>query len=139
MDPVEHATVGSLVSALGIAGLWLLGPPSTTVLAALFLYGLIVSVFIDLDHFPLARLQTGHWGHFWKAVRNLPGVLVGRTKLFEPAVADRLRPRRLASHVVLGAVLAGAGWVLDPAVTVFTVLVVGAHLTCDVLRDRELL
>jgi len=139
MYPVEHAAVGALVSALGIAGLWLLGPPSVTVLAALFLYGLLVSVFIDLDHFPLARLEAGHWGHFRRAVRHLPGVLLGRTKLFERAVADRLRPQRLASHVVIGAVLAGVGWILDPAFAGFTVLVVGAHLTCDVLRDRELL
>jgi uncharacterized BrkB/YihY/UPF0761 family membrane protein len=139
MHPVEHAIVGGLVSALGVASLWILTSLSPIVLVALFGYGLLVSVFVDLDHFPLARLEVGHWGHFRTAIRNLPGVLSGRTRLFEPAIADRLRNRRLVTHVIVGAILAGAGWAIRPAIAGFTILVVGTHVCCDLLRDRELL
>jgi hypothetical protein len=139
MQPVEHAILGSVVSALAVGTLWLLTSFAPVTLAALFAYGLFLSVFIDLDHFPLARLDAGHWGHFREAARNLPDVLLGRITLFEPSIADRLRPRRIASHVVIGTVLAAAGWTIHPGVAGFTVLVVGAHVTCDLLRDREIL
>lgn len=139
MQPFEHAIVGTVVSVLGVVGLFLLTAITPAALAALFAYGLLVSVFIDLDHFPLARLDAGHWGHFRDAVRNLPDVLLGRITLFEPQIADRLRSRRLASHVVIGTVLAVAGWAVRPGIGGFTVLVVGAHVTCDLLRDREIL
>jgi hypothetical protein len=139
MQPFEHAVVGAVVSTLGVAVLWVLTALDPFALGALFAYGLLVSVFIDLDHFPLARLDAGHWGHFWEATRNLPAVLLGRRTLFEPSIADRLRSRRIASHVVIGTVLAVAGWTIRPGVAGFTVLVVGAHVTCDLLRDREIL
>jgi hypothetical protein len=139
MQPVEHAIVGSVVSALTVGTLWLSTAFAPVTLVALFAYGLLVSVFIDLDHFPLARIEAGHWGHFREAARNLPDVLLGRTTLFEPAIADRLRSQRLASHVVIGAVLAAAGWTIRPVVAGFTVLVVGTHVACDLLRDREML
>lgn len=138
MQPIEHAIVGSAVSALGVAALWSLTPLSWSFLAALFAYGLLVSVFIDLDHFPLARVEVGHWGHFWQATRNLPDVLLGRTTLFEPSIASRLRRQRIASHAVIGVILVGAGWTVRPAVAGFTALVVGAHVGCDLLRDREM-
>jgi len=139
MQPVEHAVVGAAVSALGVVGLFLLTSITPVALAVLFAYGLLVSVFIDLDHFPLARLDAGHWGHFWEAARSLPDVLLGRITLFEPSIADRLRSQRIASHVLIGAILAVAGWTIRPGVAGFTVLVVGAHVTCDLLRDREIL
>jgi len=139
MQPFEHAVVGTVVSASGALALWFQTALSPVALAVLFAYGLLLSVFIDLDHFPLARLDAGHWGHFREAARNLPDVLLGRITLFEPSIADRLRPRRIASHVVIGAILAGAGWTIRPGVAGFTVLVVGAHVTCDLLRDREIL
>jgi len=139
MDPVEHAVVGAVVSALGVASLGILTSLSPIVLVVLFGYGLLVSVFVDLDHFPLARLEVGHWGHFREAIRNPPGVLSGRTRLFEPAIADRLRNRRLVTHVIVGTILAGAGWAIRPAIAGFTLLVVGTHVGCDLIRDRELL
>lgn len=139
MQPIEHAVVGSIVSALGVATLWGLTSLSMPFLALLFAYGLVLSVFIDLDHFPLARAEVGHWGHFWQAARNLPAVLLGQMTLFEPSVADRLRPQRIASHAVVGVMLVGAGWIVRPVVAGFTVLVVGAHVGCDLLRDREIL
>ena len=139
MQPFEHAVVGTIVSAFGALALGVQTTLSPVALAVLFAYGLLLSVFIDLDHFPLARLDAGHWGHFWEATRNLPAVLLGRRTLFESSIADRLRPRRIASHVVIGTVLAMAGWTIRPGVAGFTVLVVGAHVTCDLLRDREIL
>ena len=138
MQPVEHAVVGAVVSALGVGVLWALRSLSPVALGALFAYGLLVSVFIDLDHFPLARLDAGHWGHFRQAVRNLPDVLMGRTNLFEPSISDRLRPQRLASHAVVGTLLAVVGWTVRPEIAGFTVLV-GVHVSCDVLRDRDIL
>jgi hypothetical protein len=112
---------------------------SVPFLALLFAYGLALSIFIDLDHFPLARAEVGHWGHFWQAARNLPDVLLGRVTLFEASIADRLRRHRIASHAVIGVILVGVGWGIRPSVGAFTLLVFGAHVGCDLLRDREIL
>jgi len=94
-------------------------------------YGVALSVLVDLDHFVIARAEVGDWRHLRRVVADPTLVLFRQEELFEIGFARE----RLASHVVIGAVLALAWVALAPVVAVVTVAVVAAHVVADVLRD----
>lgn len=129
----EHAAVGAVVGSL--AAFALVGPSSVPTLVGVAAYGVLLSVFVDLDHFLLSRAVVGDWRHLRVAVTNPRVGLIEQEKVFA-GYADVLRPRRLLSHHVVAGVLVGgllaAGF---DAIAAFSAVVLYAHVLCDYLRD----
>lgn len=132
----EHAAVGTLVSALGVAVLWSTTGFGALALAALFVWGILLSVFVDLDHYLLARLHAGDWSHLRAALADPRAALSDQEGTFE-SVED-IVSRRLLTHHLLGAALVVALLALSVPVAVFTAAVLYAHVVCDLLRDAGL-
>lgn len=134
MQSHEHAAVGAVVSAGGL--LVLLPDLALAGSVAAFAYGVGLSVLIDLDHFPVARLVLGDWRHARRVLAN-PAGLVGDQSWIFADVDGALRGPRLLSHAVLGAVLVAGTWAALPALGAFTAVVLVAHVGCDLLRDAD--
>ena len=133
MRSVEHAAIGAVVSTLATA-LLARGRSLPTKLA-LWSYGLLLSVFIDLDHFLIARLKTGSWSYLTRALRHPVWAFTEQGAVF-PDV--KMRAERLASHVLIGGALVG---LLRPAshlLAIFSAIIVTAHVLADVLRELRI-
>lgn len=132
MESSEHAVVGAAVSAVGVC--FLRGRSLSTRLA-LFGYGLLLSVFIDLDHFAWARVKAGDWSHLSRAVTDPTWAFTEQDDVFEGLGIDF---ERLLSHLVIGGVSTAALWLVSPAVAVYNAVVVYFHVLADVLREAKL-
>lgn len=132
MESSEHAVVGTVVSALGVIAL---RGRSRTVRLLLFGYGLLLSVFIDLDHFVWARAKTGDWSHLRRAVTDPKWAFTEQEDVFDDVALIR---ERLLSHALLGGASTAAIWVVSPAVAAYNAVVVYAHVVADLLRDADL-
>lgn len=130
----EHLLVGAATS-VGLALTLPLGG-GLPVLAAVVGYGVLLSVFIDLDHFVVARAVAGDWRHLRDAVADPVAAFTEQDDVF-PDVS--LRQERLLSHVLLGGALVGALALPAPVLAVFTAVVVYVHVLCDLLRDTGVL
>lgn len=133
MKSTEHALVGAVVSTIGV----LVSGERFSRLEKVLLwsYGVFLSVFIDLDHFVLARHKTGHWSDLFEALSHPKRAFSAPGWLFEEV---QMRIERLLSHVVIGGILTLFWLVIAPFVAVFTAVVVYAHILCDLLRDAEI-
>ena len=134
MESLEHLAIGSLVSVLAVAVLWDTYP--ATVLAALVCYGVGLSVFVDLDHFVLARLRSGDWAHLRAVLRDPQNAIRGQEWIF--ADLEDFPRERLLSHALITVVLVSGLWFVDETIAAFTALVLVVHVGCDLLRDAEL-
>lgn len=130
MRSTEHATVGAVVGALALAVL-ARGRPLPAKLA-LWIYGLLLSVFIDLDHFLIARAKTGSWSYLTRAVRRPVWAFTEQGEVF-PDVGMKLE--RLVSHVAIGSALVVLFRPLSRLLAVFSAGIVSAHVLADVLRE----
>ncbi|WP_231185206.1 hypothetical protein [Haladaptatus sp. DYF46] len=131
----EHFLIGAVVSALLLVPLSnLFGPP---ILAALFVYGVLLSVFIDLDHFVLTRLETGSWRHLRACLANPTDAFGDQDWVFEDVDNAQLEHMRILSHVAIGGVLVAILVVLWPPVAVFTAVLLYFHVLADLLRDND--
>jgi hypothetical protein len=132
----EHAAIGGTVSV--VATVVLFEGVATPTLVAVVGYGLLLSVFVDLDHFLLARAEIGDWRHLELAVRNPRVGLIEQELVFED-VEDVLEPRRLLSHHLVGGVVVGVLVVVGlPTLAVFSAVVLYVHVLCDYLRDLHI-
>ncbi|SIR27753.1 hypothetical protein SAMN05421858_2081 [Haladaptatus litoreus] len=133
----EHFLIGVVVSGL------LLVPLSerfgTLLLAGLFVYGVLLSVFIDLDHFVLTRIRTGSWRHLTACLKNPVAAFGDQDWVFEDVDSEDLEHERILSHVFLGGVLVALSVFVSPAVAVFTAVVLYFHVLADLLRDTDVL
>jgi hypothetical protein len=127
---LEHAAVGFVV---GTAAAFVLSPPGGVV--ALVALAVLLSVFIDLDHFVLARFERGDWSNLRLAVTNPRIGLLEQEKVFEDFPRE-FNLKRLLSHQLIGGV-AVAGLVLAGNLLLagFVGVVIYAHIVCDLLRD----
>ncbi|WP_245902907.1 hypothetical protein [Salinigranum rubrum] len=101
MKSAEHATIGALVGVVAVALLF--GGESLPAQAALWVAGVFLSVFVDLDHFLIARVMRGDWSNLRRAVTNPRVGLVDQERVFADVDEPRLRQYRLLSHLVVGA------------------------------------
>lgn len=134
MKSAEHAVVGAVVSA---AAGYLLFPDAGSVWYVLLVVGgVLLSVFVDLDHFLITRGMVGDWRHLERAVTNPRVGLVEQEKVFADMDEEGLVQRRLLSHHLIGGalsfalLLAGFG-----SLAAFVAVVLYAHVLCDYLRD----
>lgn len=134
MKSTEHAVVGAVVSALGVRAVGEhLSRPWKVVL---WCYGLLLSVFIDLDHFVLARHYAGDWEALFEALTTPKRALTAPEWLFSDIA---MRAERLLSHTIIGGVLTLGSFFIAPFLAAFTGLVVYMHVLCDLLRDTKTL
>ena len=133
METLEHAAVGTVVSALALA---LVRPAvSPLKLASLFVYGVALSVLVDLDHFLIARVRTGHWSHLRAVLSDPVNGIYGQEWVF--ADMEGMARQRLASHALVGTALVALLRRRSPPVAAYTGIVLCAHVVCDLLRDVE--
>jgi hypothetical protein len=132
----EHAAVGAVVSTVGAAVLWATTGFGALALAALFAWGVWLSVFVDLDHYLLARLHAGDWSHLRAALAAPGAALTEQEGTFESV--EGIVPQRLLSHHLLGAALVVGLLALSVPVAAFTAAILYAHVVCDLLRDAGL-
>lgn len=130
----EHFVLGAVTAAL--LAVPLAGSYSLPVLAVLLAYGVGLSVFIDLDHFAIARLRTGDWSHLRACLADPKAAFTDQERIFDDL--DPLRFERLLSHLLVGGALTVASFALRPSVAVFTAVVVYVHVVADLLRDAEI-
>lgn len=132
MHSSDHARIGAVVSALAL-GLLARGRSFPGKLA-LWAYGVLFSVFVDLDHFAIARLKTGDWKHLRRAVTHPIWAFTSQEEVF-PDVGMTLE--RLASHVVVGAVLALALRPFSRLLSTLTAITLCAHLLADLIHESR--
>lgn len=130
MESTEHLVAG-IVPTVGWTAVYA-GDYSAAALIGLAVYGVALSVFVDLDHFLLARFRAGDWSHLRSVLASPRDAVRGQEWIFSDLVMYR---QRLASHAVIGALLVGLWYPFEPAVAALTALVLGVHVCCDVLRD----
>lgn len=109
---------------------------SRTRLALFGIYGLALGVFIDLDHFLLARIYAGDWHHLIDALTDPIRAFVEQEAIFDD-IRDMTR-QRLLSHVLVGGTLVGLTRRLSRPLGIVTALVLYWHLVCDLLRDNRI-
>jgi hypothetical protein len=136
MKSGEHAAIGALVGAVAVALLFPGAAPSAA--AGVWLGGVAISVFVDLDHFVIARAMSGDWDALRRAVTDPRVGLVRQEEVFVAVDETRLRQYRLLSHLLLGGVLVAASRVVDGRLAVFVAVLLYAHVVADLLRDAEL-
>jgi len=129
----EHFLIGATVSAAGVAVLR--GAFSVPLLAALFVCGVLLSVFIDLDHFLVARRHAGDWSHLRTCVRDPVFAFTQQDEVFEGIPEQQIQLERLLSHALVGGALTAALALVSVPVAVFAAVVVYAHVVADLLRD----
>lgn len=134
MKSHEHAVLGTLASvSLVFAFAEISFPLEAALLVA---YGVLLSVFIDLDHFVAARLHAGDWSHLRRCVTNPVFAFTEQEQVFDGVDTNQLETHRLLSHALVGGVLVVATtFLLAPVYGLFTAVVLYVHVTADLLRD----
>ena len=130
MRSFEHASVGAVAGAVAL--FVLRRSSSLASNALLWAYGVLLSVFIDLDHFVIARRRAGDWSHLRAAVTNPVWAFTEQEEVFPDM---RFPVERLLTHAVLGGVLTLLWLPVSATVAVFTAVVLYVHVVADVLRE----
>jgi hypothetical protein len=135
MKSPEHAAIGAVAS-----GVLVLALPEVTIpleAAGLFAYGVFLSVFVDLDHFVLARYHGGNWSHLRQCVTDPVFAFTEQEQVFEGVDTRTLEVHRLLSHVLLSGTLVAVLTLFEPGYALFTAVVLYVHVVADLLRDGD--
>lgn len=135
MQSKAHAVVGAAFSAVLVTALWPAVEFSTA--AALWIYGVGLSVLVDLDHFLVARLTVGDWRHLRRVLARPAAAVWDQAWIFPEE--DLTELNRLLSHAVLGGALVTGTWTITPTLSAYTAVVLYVHVVADLLRDNEVL
>lgn len=133
MKSPEHAILGAATA--GILVVALPGIPVPVEALALFAYGVVLSVFVDLDHFLLARYHAGDWSHFRRCVTDPAFAFTQQERVFDGVDTRALEIHRLLSHALVGGALVAGTYLIAPIYAVFTAVVLYVHVVADLLRD----
>jgi hypothetical protein len=136
MKSPEHAVLGAIASGILVAVLSGISVPLEA--AVLFAYGLVLSVFVDLDHFLVARYHAGDWSHLRRCVTDPVFAFTEQEQVFEGVDTRTLEVHRLLSHVLLGGALVGVLALFELIYALFTAVVLYVHVVADLLRDAEI-
>ncbi|MFB1064015.1 hypothetical protein [Natrinema sp. H-ect4] len=105
--------------------------------AAVVAYGTVVGVFIDLDHFLIARLKTGDWDAVRFCLTDPGAAVADQSEIFDPGDVGVLS--RLLSHVVLTGIAVPVIAIASVPLAIVTGAVLYAHLLADLVWDITLL
>lgn len=101
--------------------------------AALLAYAVALGVFVDLDHFLIARYRTGSWAALRFCLRNPTAAFASQDRIFDPGDVGTLH--RLLSHLLVAGVLVLLLSVASVSLAALTAVVLYAHLVSDVVWD----
>ena len=132
MKSVEHAILGAVTAGVLVVALPVSVPLEA---AALVFYGILVSVFVDLDHFLLARLHAGDWSHFRRCATDPHFAFTQQERVFEGVDTRALETHRLLSHALVGGALVAGTFLFAPTYAVFTAIILYVHVVANLLRD----
>ncbi|MFC4552525.1 MULTISPECIES: hypothetical protein [Halorussus] len=136
MKSHEHAALGAVASGALVLALPDISLPVEA--GVLFAYGVMLSVFVDLDHFVAARLHAGDWSHLRRCVTDPVFAFTRQEEVFEGVDTNRLETHRLLSHALVGGLLVAAAAFLAPVYALFTAVVLYVHVVADLLRDGSI-
>ena len=97
-------------------------------------YAAVLGVGIDVDHFVVARLNTGNWDALLGVVRNPRRAFFDQERIFEGG-EDVTKLQRLLSHAVIGGLLVAVLYPLAPYWAVLSAVVLYAHVLSDLVQD----
>lgn len=98
-------------------------------------YATAAGVLIDLDHFVVARVNTGSWRAARYCLGNPRAVFFDQGSIFREGEVGVLK--RLLSHVLIAGALVGALAVVLPYLAVVTAVSLYVHLLADLLWDNH--
>ena len=136
MKSPEHAVIGAVVGAAAV--LVLFPAASLGTQGALWIGGVFLSVFIDLDHFLIARRMAGDWSNLRRAISNPRVGLVEQEAVFADVDEPTLRQYRLLSHLLVGGLLIAVLSQAQGRLALLAAVLLYAHVVADLLRDAEL-
>lgn len=109
---------------------------STTVPGlAVIVYGTALGVFIDLDHFLIARFKTGSWNALRFCLVNPLAAFTDQDRIFSRGDVGALT--RLLSHLLLTGILVPALALTSLPLGIVTAAVLYAHIVTDVAWDIQ--
>ena len=115
-----------------VAGLAALAVTPPTIPAwAVVAVAVVAGVGIDLDHFLLARYNTGNWDAVRRCLRDPRIVAFAQDEIFEEGTVGALN--RLLTHVVIAGVLVAVLWPWRPSVAGVVAVSLYAHVLADVV------
>lgn len=125
----SHFAISTLVGVVValVAGL----TPTDAVLVVV--YGALLGTLIDLDHFLIARLNTGDWRALRYVLSTPRAVFLDQSTIFAPGEVGALR--RLLSHAVIGGVLVVGLSFVSVFLAVYTALILYVHVVSDLIED----
>lgn len=127
MESYQHLLISGLASPVS-AYFLLAGEPVETILAW-SLIGIAAGVFIDLDHFLLARLNTGNWERLTFALNNPFDAFSDGKKTMQNSITSK---QRYLSHLILTSAATAIIYTASgsgPALLVLAVM--SLHVGCD--------
>ncbi|ELY70055.1 hypothetical protein [Natrinema versiforme] len=124
---------GLLTASLAPISLFGYAVPAAIVVA----YGTAVGVFIDLDHFLIARFKTGDWDAVRFCLANPGTAATDQSEIFDPGDVGVLS--RLLSHVVIAGVVVPSIALASVPLAIVTGAVLYVHLLADLVWDIYLL
>nr|WP_193787533.1 hypothetical protein [Natronococcus amylolyticus] len=101
--------------------------------AAIVVYGTIVGVAIDLDHFVIARFETGTWDALRFCLTNPVAAFTDQDRIFERGDVGALS--RLLSHLLLAGLAVSGTALASAPLALVTGTVLYAHIVTDVAWD----
>lgn len=129
MRSLAHALISVAVAGLAIVAL----DPSVPA-PAILLYAGVLGVAIDLDHFPIARVNSGDWSAVARVLERPSIVVLDQGAIFTDYQVWPLQ--RLLSHVVVGSVVVAVLLVVSRPVAVVSAVVLYAHVLADLVHDN---
>ncbi|RQG90382.1 hypothetical protein EA462_09540 [Natrarchaeobius halalkaliphilus] len=96
-------------------------------------YGTAIGVFIDLDHFVIARLRTGDWNALRFCVTHPSAAVVDQDRLFDRGDVGLLS--RLLSHLLITVAVVSVVAVESTPLGLITGVVLYVHIVTDVAWD----
>lgn len=100
-----------------------------------WIYVIIVGSIIDIDHFLIARLNSGSWMHLSQSVRNPHKLFLDQAAIFNPG--DLFRDQRLFSHFLIFGFATGAMWFVSPFLSFATAVAIYTHILADLYSDMR--
>lgn len=126
----HHLVISLVVGAIGTGIVAPDSPPAWVLVSAAGAIG----VLIDLDHFVIARWNTGDWGAVKRCLASPRLVVVDQSRIFR--ATDVRSHQRILTHVVLTAAIIAVTGVLDTELMIIAGLVLLAHIGSDIIWDR---
>ena len=134
MYSIHHALLSFVVGTLTVL---LFGPATvfgiTIPSGVLVVYATAIGVFIDLDHFLIARVRTGNWRALRFCLRHPQAAFLEQHRIFETGDVGALT--RLLSHLLIAGLLVVGLVPISTTLAVVTAVVLYVHLVGDVAWD----